>query len=187
MTVDWQGVTQALAASGTARLDPGLSKDELASIERDFGFRFPPDLRELLVYALPVGDRWTPWRGPREQVRRALSWPLEGLLFDVEHNEFWLDEWGPRPRGLADARRIATEAVASAPTLIPLYAHRYLPAEPFEAGNPVFSVMQTDIIVYGDDLVAYLCNEHGLELPRLPRAQTKQIRFWTALAEPTLR
>jgi hypothetical protein len=38
-----------------------------------------------------------------------------------------------------------------------------MPAEPHLPGNPVFSVHQTDIIVYGLDLYEYLHNEFGLQ------------------------
>lgn len=51
------------------------------------------------------------------------------------------------------------ELVAAAPRLLPIYSHRYLLAEPCRAGNPVFSVYQSDIIVYGTDLRTYLLHE----------------------------
>jgi hypothetical protein len=54
------------------------------------------------------------------------------------------------------------EILDDAPRLIPIYAHRAVPNEPLEAGNPVFSVMQMDIIIYGNDLEQYLHNEFGL-------------------------
>jgi hypothetical protein len=34
-----------------------------------------------------------------------------------------------------------------------------MPAEPYRSGNPVFSIMQTDIIYYGANLPHYLLNE----------------------------
>ena len=35
--------------------------------------------------------------------------------------------------------------------MIPVYAHRYLPAGRGTHGHPVLSIWQTDIIVYGTD------------------------------------
>ena len=111
-------------------------------------------------------------------LRECLEIPLRGVLFDVEHNEFWLEEWGRRPNSLEGALRVAGELVAAAPRLIPVYAHRMMPDEPHMPGNPVFSVHQTDIIHYGFDLADYLRHEFGL-LSREPwPAQMKPIRFW---------
>ncbi len=101
----------------------------------------------MLETALPVSPSFVDWRaGDAANLRTRLAWPLESLCFDIEHNTFWLAEWGPRPADLAQAFARATQAVAVAPRLIPVFSHRYLPAEPNEAGNPVFSVYQTDII-----------------------------------------
>jgi hypothetical protein len=42
---------------------------------------------------------------------------------------------------------------------------RYIPAEPNESRNPVFSVHQTDIIHYGNDLADYFQREFQVPLP----------------------
>ena len=104
------------------------------------------------------------------------------MLFDVEHNHFWLDEWGPRPESLALAQDKVRELVAAAaPTLIPIYAHRMIPDRPHQSGNPVFSVHQTDVICYGIDLRDYLIHEfytatEGYVWP-IP-ANVRRIEFW---------
>jgi hypothetical protein len=53
-----------------------------------------------------------------------------------------------------------------------------IPDEPNLAGNPVFSVHQTDIIYYGFDLADYL--RHDFHIPgREPWPENiRQIRFW---------
>jgi hypothetical protein len=120
------------------------------------------------------------------------AWPFEGLAFDIEKNAFWVDEWGPRPLHVADAVEIARKHVSAAPTLIPIYSHRYLPADPSLPGNPVFSVYQSDIIVYGRDLWDYFRHEFQTEdwLQRnLEKgiteeefdASLRKIPFWTRL------
>jgi hypothetical protein len=43
--------------------------------------------------------------------------------------------------------------------MIPVYAHRYLPAGRGTYGHPVLSIWQTDIIVYGTDLADYIDHE----------------------------
>ena len=33
-------------------------------------------------------------------LRRHLEWPVDGLLFDVENNGFWIEDWGDRPEAI---------------------------------------------------------------------------------------
>ena len=164
----------------------GLSEREIAAVETLHQFQFPPDLRAFLQAALPCGDRFPQWRRPDDpDLLASLDWPEEGIVFDVEQNSLWLDEWGPRPSAMLRAIEIARRLVRHAPTLIPIYAHRYLPAEPQQSGNPVFSVHQSDIIVYGRDLWDYLRNEfEGPSSSTVPDPSScRPIRFWTDLAE----
>lgn len=143
-------------------LAPGLSSDELAAVERRYGIRFGPDHRQLLLRAVPVGERWVDWRGaPEERIAEQLAWPIDGALFDVRHNAFWAASWGPRADVEADAIRVAREHLERWPRLLPLYGHRYLPAAPSGTGAPVFSVHQTDVIYYGANLLDYLKREFG--------------------------
>jgi hypothetical protein len=65
------------------------------------------------------------------------------------------------------------------PRLIPVYIHRFIPSEPPEAGNPVFSVHQSDIIIYGNDLAAYLSAEFGIPNPSTSPEAPRAIRFWS--------
>ncbi len=87
--------------------------------------------------------------------------PVEGVLFDVEQNDFWYDGWGPRPADPAQAAVTAKALLLTAPRLIPVYSHRFLPAGRGASGHPVLSVMQTDVICYGADLLDYLRVEFG--------------------------
>jgi hypothetical protein len=89
--------------------------------------------------------------------------------------------WGEKPQTLEAACAIARRAVAEAPILIPIYGHHYLPAEPSEAGNPVFSVYQTDIICYGFDLPSYLAVEFGVSNPYPLPESPREISFWSEL------
>lgn len=159
--------------------DAGLSSAEIAAVEERFGFRFPPDLREFLQTALPSGPQFPDWRrGDEAALRDWLDQPRRGVLFDVEHSGFWLEEWGPRPSSLEEALRVAGELVAAAPRLIPIFLHRMMPDEPDLPGNPVFSVHQTDIIHYGFDLADYLPHEFGLPGRKSWPEQVRPIRFW---------
>ncbi len=159
--------------------DAGLTDSEVADAEGRFGFRFPPDLREFLQTALPRGLQFPDWRaGDEAALRDWFDLPRRGVLFDVEHNGFWLDDWGPRPGPLPEALRVADDLVTAAPRLIPVYMHRMMPDEPHLPGNPVFSVHQTDIIHYGFDLADYLRSEFGLPGREPWPEQVRPIRFW---------
>jgi hypothetical protein len=162
--------------------EPGLSDDEFDGIESRFKLEFPPDLRVLLGAALPISVGFPDWRSaPEDDLEDALDWPAEGICFDIERNGFWLDAWGHRPLDLDEACIIARERIAEAPTLIPIYAHRYLPDKPTEPGNPVFSVYQSDIIYYGHDLLDFLDREFRTPADKPPIAGVRPVRFWSDL------
>ena len=161
--------TLLLLGNRGIQLDSGLSDGEVERTENYFGFRFPFDLRGLLQTALPVGGKpgmqsgaFPNWRsGDLNELEGRLNWPFEGMAFDIENNVFWLDEWGTKPDNTSEALKIAQEKVSEAPRLIPVYSHRYIPSEPSVSGNPVFSVHQTDIIYYGQNLWDYFEQEFG--------------------------
>jgi hypothetical protein len=95
-------------------------------------------------------------------------------------------EWGERPASPDDRKEVLRSVVARAPKLIPLFNHRYLPEEPHEAGNPVFSVYQSDVIYYGTDLTDYFEREFTGWHCRPWPDQIKHIRFWSDLVERNL-
>ena len=173
------GVVDPAVPAHRVEFESGLSDDEVVRIEGQFGFRFPPDLRAFLQTALPHGPRFPDWRaGDAATLRKWLDEPCQGVLFDIEHNGFWLEEWGPRPESLEAALQLFRQLVGTAPRLIPIFGHRMIPDEPHLGGNPVFSVHQADIIYYGFDLADYL--RHEFNLPgRAPwPRQVRSIRFW---------
>ena len=160
-SIDFQKCKLILESAGVL-FEPGLSIKEIHQIEDRFQLLFPLDYRDFIMYALPVSEGFVSWRSADEsEILKMLSWPSEGICFDIEFNRFWIEEWGPRPEQLKDAISIARKFIDKAPLLIPILAHRYIPAEPNESGNPVFSVYQTDIIYFGRDFNEYLENEFG--------------------------
>jgi len=159
--------------------DEGLTDDEIVRAESKYDFHFPDDLRQFLQTALPRGYPIFPdWRsGDEEWIRSMLRWPLEGVLFDVEH-DFWLPEWGVRPARTEAAKLVAESYVNRAPRLIPIHKHRMMPDRPQQEGNPVLSVWQTDIIYYGFDLDDYLRHEFRLPDRKPWPAKVRPIEFW---------
>ncbi|WP_405537321.1 hypothetical protein OG787_31160 [Streptomyces sp. NBC_00075] len=159
-----------LAQTGLYDFEPGLTDAEFARIEREYGFEFADDHRAFLAAGLPVNvppeegqtwaKPWPEWRsGDPVKLRERLNWPVEGVLFSVEHNRFWYEAWGERPADYVDALATARLHLADVPVLVPVYAHRYLPAGQGSSGHPVLSMWGTDIICYGLDLADYIHQE----------------------------
>lgn len=159
----------------------GYSQSELDAAQERYDLRFPPDLLALLLDRRPVSG-WD-WRKDDDDIRQMLTHPLDGLLFDVEHNNLWWPEWGPKPKSLTEQQKVVAGVVAAAPRLIPLIGHRYIPELPSESGNPVFSVMQSDVIYYGANLADYFKKEFHPVPGRPPIAEVRYIPFWSDLVD----
>jgi hypothetical protein len=184
--MDLERIQATLQRAGVL-FEHGMTDAELRAIEERYELHFPPDLRQFLQHALPVSKGWLNWRAASERkILASLDWPYEGICFDVEHNAFWLDEWGARPSELEQAFAVVKRAIRQAPKLIPVRGHRFVPDRPFQAGNPVLSVYQTDIIYYGADLQDYLENEFSSYFNREGyriREPVRSIELWSRLVE----
>lgn len=177
-------ITQSIhrLEDGGVRLDRGLSDGEVSRVQDRLGFTFGPEHREFLQSAVPVGDSWPDWRNdPDDELRDRLDWPTRGVIFDVHNNDFWPVSWGDRPLGRDDREREARGHLARVPRLVPLYAHRCLTSDPKFRPSPVFSVFQTDVVFYGDNLLDYVANEFGVP-PLHPSVRT-HVPFWSDLSE----
>ncbi len=184
-----------LAELGCCEIAPGLTDAEIARIEREHGFEFADDHRAFLAAGLPLNrpfdpepgvfytweKPWPQWRdGEADELREQLDWPVERVLLDVRHNEHWHPAWGRRPdtpeAAVATARRFLEEA----PRMVPVYAHRFLPAGRGTFGHPVLSMWGTDIICYGADLLHYVDREFEEPRPELPDHRPPQatVPFW---------
>jgi len=169
------------------QFDNGLTTDEIKQIETKFDFLFPPDLKRFLQLGLPISKGFINWRQGLNnakiinEIESILDWPLEGMLFDLKNNDFWVNSWGDKPANYEEKEIKARQKYLTFPKLIPIYGHRYIPTEPMEEGNPVFSVYQMDIVYYGFDLATYFTNEFHLTLTGdFEKIEgPKKIRFWS--------
>jgi len=178
--------------SKDVKFDDGLTDDEILKIELEFDIKFPPDYKLFIQTALPISEEFVNWREAlysietKSKILSKLAWPLDGLLFDLQSNNFWIDAWGDMPDNYYEKEIIAKRYYASSPQLIPVYSHRYIPSEPSESGNPIFSVYQMDIIYYGYDLATYLATEFHFTLPdnfTPPEEPIREIKFWSDWAD----
>jgi hypothetical protein len=114
-------------------------------------------------------------------IQGRLDWPFDSFSFDVVHNAVWWPTWGNKPAGLDGQRERLKAVFARAPKLIPLFSHRYIPEEPHDVGNPVFSVYQIDVICCGANLQDWLERERGNSNKAWP--EIKEIPFWSEAVE----
>jgi hypothetical protein len=158
----------------------GYSQTELDDVQARWGLRFPPDLVELLLKRRPLidwGDCFDWVTAEPDVIKKALAWPFEGYWARVRDAGYWWPEWGEKPESASEQRARLRNIFDDAPRLIPLAGHRYIPEEPNESGNPVFSVFGADIIYYGTRLSDWLERETGGG--RTPWPSVKEIRFWS--------
>ena len=168
------------------KFEHGLSDKEVQQIENKFNLRFPPDLQYFLQKELPISNGFVNWRlGLQSKIeamdiRKKIAWPFDGMAFDIEHNAFWLEEWGAMSDDIDKNISSARNYYKTYPKMIPIRSHRYIPNKPYVVGNPVFSIYQTDIIYYGYDLAHYLANEFHFELSNnfTKIDKPRHIEFW---------
>jgi hypothetical protein len=183
-------VYQELIEHGVS-FDPGLTSGETSEIEERNGVKFPPDLAAFLQHGVPrlwrydvwgygeqVTTSFPDWRGNPNVISEGKARLLEGLLFDVDFNNRWIPQWGERPLAIEDSVVLVKELLDEAPIMLPIYSHRFIPSEPLLAGNPVFSIVEMDIIHYGTDLADYLAHEFGVTRPDWSTKQPRLIRYW---------
>ena len=187
MTIYQPETLRALLAASNADLGEGLGSDELDDVESRFGFHFGPDHREFLASVFPVGRGWPDWRhGSESELRHQLDWPVDSLMFHVDHDGFWPSSWGERPADPTAALALGRRNLSGAPKLLPIYLHRFLPAAPCAPRSPVFSVYGVDTVYYGADLEDYLHCEFVDSVVSPPERKPSRVPFWSELAENRL-
>ncbi|MFL5320419.1 MAG: hypothetical protein ACJ790_12235 [Myxococcaceae bacterium] len=181
-----------------------LSDAELSDAEKFIGLRFAPDYRLFLRTLHTTTNRpkairyqgsegksvevpgFYDWRKDREELRSALENAAASALREVEQGGLWLSEWGEKPASSADQLRVLKAKVQESSPLVPVFGHRFLVADLPEPGNPVLSIYGGDVVVYGEDLRAYLLREFSelikpekpaVDQPRSVR-QVSSVRLW---------
>jgi hypothetical protein len=166
--------------------DEGMTLSEIDAAEKLYGISFPGEVKRLYSLGLPVSKGFYNWRDTSKenvrQIKDMLKVPIQGLMFDLETNGFWCDDWEDKPTDIRKAQSILIGHYNKAPQMIPIYAHRYMPYVSNAMDVPVFSIMQSDIIHYGVDLISYLEIEFGFKQYReLEQANFRYIDFWSDL------
>ena len=131
---------------------------------------------------------WPVWRsGDAQTLQSQIDWPGDTVRHAVGVGH-WPPAWGPRPER-AEATAVVLEArLMRVPRLIPVYAHRYLPAGRGSSGHPVLSVHGlSDTIFYGRDLAHYISREFSADESRSneePWTAEATVPFWRDYVTP---
>jgi len=165
----------------------GMADPEIATVESELGLPLPDDMKFLMGNVRELDSGSSPWSTlDRSSYEEQIDWVLQGILFDVEHANLWLRRWGSQPRNLEAAQDIARQDFALWPKLFPVFGHRFLVVQPKETDNPVFSIMQSDIVCYGANLAHYLLQEFGETRDygeNMAAQSPRHVEIWSDFAE----
>lgn len=165
------------------QLNIGMTENEITKAEDFYGIEFPQDMKELLMNFVPISNNFYNWNDYSEEnitkIKKMLEWPFEGIIFDIENNDFWLEEFGEYPENKEDKIQMFENYRNQIPKLIPIFSHRYVVSGK-DADYPIISVYQTDIIYYGSNLLEYFKHEfnhtHNI-------TNVKEIPFWNQIID----
>jgi len=129
-------------------------------LEDFFGQQLPEDAIWLASNIYDPDSYILRWTRGVEAIKEFERWVYRGVAAEVDAG-FWPQAWGAKPASGPERVAQLDDFWAIWPKLLPLTGHRALPVSPAQAGNPVFSLMQTDIIYYGFSLVDWFQLDHS--------------------------
>jgi len=148
-----------------------LSENDLDQIEQTYEILLPKSLRAFYRYGIPYSEhkqervwqqypRWTDFSAENiANIKKRMRRPVYELLFDIADG-YWLSSWGNRPESTDEAIiKYLDVAKHTAPQLIPIFSHRYMPLLAGVDDPPIISAVGIDIIYYGNTLHEYVSNE----------------------------
>lgn len=162
--------------------ETGLTIEEITKIEDVYKIKFPKSLKEFLMMALPISTGFCNWRNLEQDnvmfIKKIINRPTEDVD-ELAEEVYWCDDWGEEPTNEIDIALIVRERLKSAPKLIPVYGHRYIPMTP-EDNPPIISIHDIDIIYYGQNLEDYFKVEFGgKEQGKIEFENINPIPFWS--------
>lgn len=145
------------------KFEKGLSEEEIIRIRQEYSIKFPEELRNFYMTAVPVSRGFYNWRNfdPKniQYIKAAIYRPINNI-YELANEVYWCDEWGNEPSDEHKRIEVIRELLKKAPKLIPIYAHRYMPEMNIK-NTPIFSIHDTDMIYYGENLFSYFEIEFG--------------------------
>ena len=168
---------------------PGANEQQISAVESHLDQVLPPDLRWLVANTHDPDGYFFPWVQDVSDIDSFRDWVFRGIAAHISGAMDWLSAWGPRPEDKQERLDIFTTHFTAWPKLLPVYGHRAIPVSPTKPGNPVFSIMETDIIYYGTSLANWI----SIEFANAPEAYARNLRIeearhipvWSDFAEQT--
>ena len=161
----------------------GLSSNEIRTIENIYGIVFPDELKKFFTTCLPISDGFYNWRDLSDAniafIKNTMESFKDNMIQYINEIE-WCDEWGNEPIEINTRNTIILNKIKSAPTLIPIYKHRAMPAINIK-NTAVFSIVDRDIIYYGKNIIDYLRHEFGDNSKYSMATKYNYIDFWSDL------
>lgn len=144
-------------------LGPGLNDVQLHEVESAFKAKIPDSYRGLLKAGVPLGEGFPDWSNPQKVAEETQKTLQDIFKFDIQNNEYWIEEFGVKPNTNKLATVRALEVISTWQPLFPVYGHRFITSRPIDKA-PVISIYQpTDAIIYGANLHEYFLNEFDNE------------------------
>lgn len=167
--------------SNSIKLESGLSCEEIAKIEQIYGIKFPRQWCDVFTRVLPIEQGFYNWRDMSDKnilfIKDQLLTPYKDILGHL-HDVNWDDEWGDEPNDENQRAQFIKNKMLTAPRLIPIYRHRYLPVVNDKV-MPVLSIRGLDIICYGRNLTDYFDVEfNGKMQEKIDYRTLEKVPFW---------
>ena len=152
--------------------EKGLNEDEISKVENAYEIKLPIVWKEFFKTALPISRGFYNLRNFSaknvEMIKMVMNCPFEDFKEKLENEKLPTRLYGE---------------FENAPKLFPIFYHRYIPSGIYD-DPPVFSIMGTDIIVYGKNISDWVQNEYYPESARiyLKKIKTK-VPFWMSILD----
>ncbi|WP_162300539.1 SMI1/KNR4 family protein [Anaerosacchariphilus polymeriproducens] len=164
--------------------EKGLELEEIAEIENLYGIKFPDSLKDLLMTILPISKGFYNWRNKKKDnvmfIKEIIKRPIMNIQ-EMAGEVYWCDDWGDEPETEDEIAKEVRKRIKSAPKLIPIYGHRYMPII-MDEKPPIISIHDIDVIYYGRDIEDYIEVEFGKKNQSdIDFKSIKTIKFWTEI------
>ena len=143
-----------------AKFIKGISRKEIDQLQLLFGFDFPWEYREMLLIFSNIETNLI---SINPEDKSDIEYARENFFYeyprDIEKSRWLINEINENK---FEVELILTESgfdVSKIVGYIPMYNHRALVVFEDKYLSPVISVMQSDIIMFGNNLREYLKNE----------------------------
>ncbi|MCR5837526.1 MAG: hypothetical protein K6G88_13570 [Lachnospiraceae bacterium] len=138
----------------------------------------------MLKEILPISKGFYNWRDQSDNninyIKSSIARPISDI-YELAADVYWNDSWGEEPCDSKTIEEVVRKKILSAPKLIPVFAHRYMP---LIGGKqvPIFSIHGTDVICYGNNIEQYLKIEFGgMNQNEVDLSSIRSVPFWSEL------